>query len=338
MRAFVTGGAGFVGSAVVRALLAAGVEVSCLVRPTSVRTNLDGLDIDIVQGDLTDVATFARALRECQHLYHVAAHYSTLPQDAEAMYATNVGGTQQVLYAALDAGVERIVHTSTIGTIGRPHEGSLPTEVDRLTNLSSASPYARSKLEAEAFCLSLADKGAPVVVVNPCAPVGLGDLKPSSTGARIIAYLKGRRPSFLAGGINFISVEDVAAGHLLAAEHGRIGQRYILGHAEGNLMLADFFRMMESVSGVRSPSEQSHVLYRAKGLARRAFRLIKRAGARDTAGQERHAVGPAAQPDYRPQALTADPSLAIRELGLPQTPLETAFREAIEWFRAHGYC
>jgi len=330
MRAFVTGGAGFVGAAVVRALLAAGIEVSCLVRPTSPQVNLDGLDVDLVVGDLSDVAAFGEALRGCQTLYHVAAFYSTRPEDAQAMYDINVGGTRDLLRAALDAGVERVVHTSTIGTIGRPAGGRPPTEDDVFAALASASPYARSKIEAEEFALSLGAEGGPVVVVNPCAPVGAGDVKPSSTGARILAYMQGRAPSFLDGGINFVSVEDVAAGHLLAAERGGVGQRYILGHAGGNLTRADFYQLMARVTGVRPPGQRGGLLARAKNVARRVLRPRPSAttGAVDGTSQPR---------DYRPQALTADPSRAIRELGLPQTPLAVAVRQAVDWFRAHGY-
>lgn len=326
MRAFVSGGAGFVGAAVVRALLAAGAEVSCLVRPTSPRVNLDGLDVDLVVGDLGNVEAFGNALRGCQTLYHIAAFYSTRPEDAQVMFDINVGGTRNLLRAALDAGVERVVHTSTIGTIGRPADGRLPTEEDVFTTLGSASPYARSKIEAEKFALSLAGEGAPIVVVNPCAPVGAGDIKPSSTGVRILSYVQGRAPSFLAGGINFVSVEDVAAGHLLAAERGCVGQRYILGHAEGNLMRADFYQLMARVTGVRPPEQQGGLLARVKGIARQKLRP-----------RPNSVPGAPKLRDYRPQALTADPSRAIRELGLPQTPLDVAVRQAVDWFRAHGY-
>jgi dihydroflavonol-4-reductase len=319
MRALVTGGNGFVGSAVVRALLAQGWEVACLVRPQSDLRNLQGLEVALIPGDLEDPSSLRRALPGCRHLYHVAAFYSSRPEDAQRLWRINVEGTRHLLHAAAEAGLERIVHTSTIGTIGRPPEGRLPTEEDPFTAWETASPYVRSKLEAERLALELAHRGAPVVVVNPCAPVGAGDLKPSSTGARIVAYLQGREPSFLPGGINFISVEDVAQGHLLAAQRGRIGARYILGHAQGNLRREDFYALMEAVSGVKPP------VVRHGGL-RGTLRALLRRGSAGT---------PAA--GHQPFALTADPGRAIRELGLPQTPLEIAFRQAVAWFRAHGY-
>jgi len=331
MRALVTGGTGFVGSAVVRELLSEGYQVSCLVRPASDLRNLAGLDVALVQGDLSDVTSLREALRGCQELYHVAAYYSTRPEEAERMFAVNALGSRSVLSAAAEAGLSRIVHTSTIGTIGRPAGGRLPTEEDVLGDWEKASPYVRSKLEGERAALELARQGAPIVVVNPCAPVGPRDIKPSSTGARIIAYLQGRRPSFLAGGINFVAVEDVARGHLLAAQHGRVGKRYMLGNAEGNLDLAGFCALMERVSEVRLPKAGGGLAPDRfiRGLGR--VRAILSGFLRRERG-----TGPGVV-DHRPEALTADPSKAIRELGLPQTPLEAAFRQAVEWFRAQGY-
>jgi dihydroflavonol-4-reductase len=254
----------------------------------------------------------------------VAALYSTRPEDAEAMFQVNVEGTRRLLTAAAEAGLSRIVHTSTIGTIGRPATERLPNEDDELADVQSASPYARSKLEGERAALELAAHGAPVVVVNPCAPVGARDGKPSSTGARILACLQGRTPSFTPGGINFVAVQDVAQGHLLAAARGQTGRRYILGNAQGNLTLDDFVALMERVSGVSLPGNTT-----ARAVP--AWRTL--------ASRVRRALAPRrpAQPGFRPAALTADPSRAIRELGLPQTPLEAAFREAVEWYRAHGY-
>ncbi|MBC7237455.1 MAG: NAD-dependent epimerase/dehydratase family protein, partial [Chloroflexi bacterium] len=216
MRAVVTGATGFVGAAVVRALLREDAQVVCLVRRGSEVRHLRDPRITLMEGDLLDEASLRRAFRGCEQVYHVAAFYSTRAEDEGRLFEVNVGGTANVLRAAEEAGAQRIVHTSTIGTIGRP-AGRLPTEADRFQNIERASPYARSKLEAEQLALESAERGLPVVVVNPCAPVGVGDVKPSSTGQRIVAYLRGRVPSFPAGGINFVSVEDVAVGHLLAA-------------------------------------------------------------------------------------------------------------------------
>jgi len=319
MRAFVTGANGFVGSAVVRALLAQGHAVVALVRDGSDDRTLRGLDVERVTGDLEQAESLGEVLRGCDALFHVAALYSTRPEDTERMLWVNVECTRRLLMMAADLGVSRIVHTSTIGTIGRRDDGRPPTESDRMVVTNRTSTYVRSKLGGERAALELAAQGVPIVVVNPCAPVGRGDYKPTSTGQRIVDYIGGRTPKLSPGGINFCSVEDIAVGHLLAAEKGCAGERYILGNAEGNLDLRQFMTLMQQVSGVRPPD--SGIGARAKRLARQILR-----GAAQTPPSQ--AVG------TRPDALTADPSRAIRELGLPQTPLEVAFAEAVAWFRA----
>lgn len=321
VRAFVTGATGFVGSAVVHALLRRGVEVRALARRSSDLRNLADHDVAIVHGDLLQEDGLTNALQGCDMLYHVAAYYSTSEADAQKMYEVNVQGTKSIMRAALTAGVQRVVHTSTIGTIGQPGDGRLATEEMPFDHWETGSHYAKSKYLGEVAALSICNLGLPVVVVNPCAPVGPGDLKPSSTGQRILDYLHGKRPSFVSGGINFVAVRDVAEGHILAAEKGRVGERYILGHREGNLMLEDFLRLMERVSG--EPRPQYRVTAGVSMMRRvlSVLRLEKRAPVRD----------------FRPDALTCDPSKAIGELGLPQTPLESAFAEAVAWFRDHGY-
>ncbi|MGC8787733.1 MAG: NAD-dependent epimerase/dehydratase family protein [Anaerolineae bacterium] len=316
MHAFVTGATGFVGSAVVRSLLRRGIEVKVLARQSSDLRNIAGLDIEIFYGDLFDEEELTRALRGCDVLYHVAAYYSTDEADSAIMYEVNVRGTKTVMRAALRAGVQRVVHTSTIGTIGQPEDGSLATEETPFNLWDTGSHYVKSKYLGEIAALAMNDQGLSVVVVNPCAPVGPRDIKPSSTGQRIVDYLNGKMPSFVPGGINFISVHDVAEGEVLAAERGRAGEKYILGQKEGNLLLSDFLNLMEQVSGVKRPRTARHGL---------SIRLPMRRKASDTV------------PNFRPRALTCDPSKAIRDLGLPQTPLAIAFAEAVAWFRDNGY-
>jgi len=322
-RALVTGANGFVGSALVRELLSDGVQVRALVRATGDLRNLAGLDVELVQGDVLQDTGLAQGVRGCDVVYHVAAFYSPREADAQSMYDVNVGGTKRVLRLALEAGVGRIVHTSTIGTIGRPDDGSLPTEDTEFNLWESASHYARSKFLAEREALTLGQSGLPIVVVNPCAPVGARDIKPSSTGQRIVTYLGGKTASFVPGGINFVAVEDVARGHILAAEGGAIGRRYILGNSKGNLQLSDFVSLMQSVSGVAAPGTGRG------GNAARARRLIRRL----LPSRRRTPSGSG----HLPAALTCDPSRAIRELGLPQTPLEDAFARAVDWFCENGY-
>jgi len=312
-----------VGSALVRELLNDGVQVRALVRATSNLRNLEGLDVETVCGDVLDEEALRQGLCECDVVYHVAGFYSTREEDAPLMYDVNVRGTKKVLNLALEAGANKIVYTSTIGTIGRPDDDSLPTEDTEFNLWDTASHYARSKFLAETEALVLGEDGYPVVVVNPCAPIGPRDIKPTSTGQRIVDYLRGKMPSFAAGGINFVAVEDVARGHILAAQRGAIGHRYILGAANGNLMLMDFLRLMEEVSDV-SPFRvaKAGVIARARALARRSLKHGKRVV--PTEGN-------------RPAALTCDPSKAIGELGLPQTSLKIAFAQAVQWFRENGY-
>ena len=296
------------GSHVVRALLAEGERVRVLVRPGSDLRNLAGLDVEVTLGDVRDPQGVAAAVAGCDVVYHLAARYSSRPEDAAETYAVNVGGTKCVLRAALTAGVARVVLTSTIGTIGRPAGGGLPTEETPFNLWDTASHYVKSKYLSEVAARRLADEGLPLVIVHPCAPVGPGDVKPTVTGQRIVDVLNGRRPSYLAGGINWVSVRDVAQGHVLAARRGRPGERYILGHAAGNLDLEAFLRLMAQASG-RAVSPPGRPSWRAR-WQRRGRRAV----------------------DSRPAALTADPGKAIRELGLPQTPLADGFAEAVAWF------
>jgi dihydroflavonol-4-reductase len=323
VRALVTGATGFVGSAVVRSLLRRGIAVRTLARLSSDLSNIAGLDVDVSYGDLLDKDTVCRALQGCDTLYHVAAYYSTTEADSQKMYEVNVHGTQIVMQAGLEVGVQRAVHTSTIGTIGQPMGGGLATEETPFELWETASHYVKSKYLGEVAALRFCGAGLPVIVVHPCAPVGARDIKPSSTGQRILDYLHGKLPSFVAGGINFVAVDDVAEGEVLAAEKGRVGERYILGHRDGNLLLADFCDLMERVSGMKQPPMPGHSEpdYQFR-LPRWSLRLRR---------------GKAYPKDLKPKALTCDPSKAIRELNLPQTSLAAAFAEAVQWFRENGY-
>lgn len=308
-----TGATGFVGSNLVRELLRDSTEVRALARDGSNLTNLANLDLELVVGDVTDRDSLVRAVQGCQVVYHAAALYSEREQDAEAMYRTNVEGTKNVLDACREIGVTRLVHTSTIGTIGRSLPGTVPNEDVPFNLWESSSHYVRSKYLAEEEALKASCRGVEVVVVNPCAPVGPFDLRPSATGRRILSYLAGIIPPFPKGGINFVHVRDVARGHILAALRGQAGHKYILGYQ--NLSLEGFLGLMEKASGQSMPIAARPGL---KALLRAKVHL-----------PNRRAPGPL--------ALTADNSRAIRELGLPQNSLEEAFREAVCWFREQGY-
>ena len=299
--AFVTGAAGFVGGHLVRQLAAAGVRVTALARgaQAALPPELAGLaGVRWIQGDLLAPSGWQRGLRECDALFHVAALYSAQPADAPNLYRVNVGGTQRALAAAADAGVQVVVHTSTIGTIGRP-AGGAPADEEAPFNLwPAASDYVRSKWLGEAAALWWSQRGLPVVVVHPTAPVGAGDRKPTATGQRIVDFLAGRRPDYPSGGLNLCPVVDIAAGHLLAAQRGQSGRRYILGHAAGNLDEAGFLALLAQASGQPVPPR---------------------------VGQP---------PRRRPLCLTANPRRAIEELGLPQSGLASAAEAAAAFYRS----
>src|ERR1700689_5367985 len=229
MTTLVTGATGFVGSHVARQLVAAGEAVRGLVRASSNLAVLDGLQVEPVEGDLRDGASLERAMRGVGRVYRVAAGYRLWTPKPAEIYESNVEGTRRLLAAAHRAGVQRIVYTSTVATIAVPRHGALPNEETQATVAEMIGHYKRSKFLAEQVAVEAARGGGPVVIVNPTAPVGPGDWKPTPTGRIILDFLQGKMPAYVDTGLNVAAVEDVAAGHLLAAEKGRIGERYILG-------------------------------------------------------------------------------------------------------------
>jgi len=251
MHALVTGGSGFVGSAVVRRLLDAGAAVKVLVRHGSNLNNLSGLEIDLAFGDLNDPATFGNALQDCDALFHVAADYRLWVRDAQAMFAVNVDGTRSLICAATRAGVQRIIYTSSVATLGLRE--SAPADEDGQVSFEDMiGPYKQSKFLAEQAVLKLVrELGAPVVIVNPSTPMGRGDLKPTPTGRILADALSGRMPAYVDTGLNVVHVDDVADGHLLAYERGRIGERYILGSE--NMFLADILAEVARLANRKPP-------------------------------------------------------------------------------------
>jgi dihydroflavonol-4-reductase len=236
VKVLVTGATGFVGAAVTRKLLAGGHEVRTMMRTDSDRRNLDDLDVEHTVGDLRDPASLVKAVRGTQMLFHVAADYRLWVPDPKAMYETNVEGTRRLMQAAMDAGVERIVYTSSVATLGLPGD-SQPGREDTPTSIDNMiGPYKRSKFMAEEVVRQMANSGqCPVVIVNPSTPIGPGDIKPTPSGRIILDAINGRIPAFVDTGLNIVHVDDVADGHLLAMEKGRIGERYILGSEDMSL-------------------------------------------------------------------------------------------------------
>jgi dihydroflavonol-4-reductase len=326
MPSLVTGGTGFVGANVVRELLRNGRSVRVLARPGSDRRALSGLDVQIVEGDLLDPPSLRRAVEGVHTVFHVAADYRLWAPDARALYRANVDGTRAMLTAAADAGATRIVYTSTVGALGVPKDGGPGTEDTPVTLGDMVGPYKASKFLAERVAVDLAAAGAPVVIVNPSAPVGPWDVKPTPTGQMVIDFLRGRMFATLDTGLNLVHVRDVARGHLLAAERGKVGEKYILGNA--NLSLVEIGRLLAEVAGGRVP--RLRIPYAVAWMAAVCFEGTARVSRRPPR-VPLTAVRMARKRMY----FSADK--AVRELGLPQTDVRIALGEAAEWFVSHGY-
>jgi dihydroflavonol-4-reductase len=327
MKTLVTGGTGFVGANVVRMLIQRGTEVRALVRPRSDTRNLDQLDVELVAGDLRDRGSLEAALEGCDTVYHVAAMYALWAPNPQEIYASNVTGTVNLLEAAGQAGVEKIVYTSSVATIGLPKDGAPGTEEVPLPPEDLVSDYKRSKYFAEQEVLKYAQRGLPVVIVNPSFPVGPWDVKPTPSGQIIVNFLRGKIPAYVDTGLNVVDVEDVAIGHIMAAEKGRIGERYILGHA--NVTLPELFQLLAQISGMRAP--RLRIPYGFAYLSACVSECVAR-----TITHKPPFVTLAGVRLSR-KRMFFDASKAVWELGLPQTPPLEALSKAVQWFRAHGY-
>jgi dihydroflavonol-4-reductase len=323
----VTGGTGFVGSAVVRHLVTGGHRVRALVRPGSDRRLLADLPVEIVEGDLTDLASLRRCLLGCGWLFHVAAFYGLWARDRRLFYDINVEGTRRILQAAAEAGATRVAYTSTVGALGIPKNGSAGTEETPVRITDMVGDYKRSKFLAEEVARDFARQGLPVVIVNPSAPVGPRDIKPTPTGQMIVDFLRRRMWAYLETGLNLVDVEDVAAGHLLAAERGKVGERYILGGK--NLTLREIFGALGRITGIRPPR-----LRVTPGMILPLARVFEWVADHLTGRPPLIAVDAVRMAR---KTMFFDCSKAIRELGLPQSPVEGALARAVHWFREHGY-
>jgi dihydroflavonol-4-reductase len=326
--ALVTGATGFVGSHVAQLLLDDGYEVRVLARPTSDRRNIPkSPGIQVVEGDLRDLASLKEAVRGCGEVYHVAADYRFWAPDPRELYESNVQGTQNLLEAGADAGVRKFVHTSTVGTIGLAAQPNACNEQTPLKPKQLSNHYKLSKWEAEQIALDYAKRGFPVVIVNPSTPIGAGDCKPTPTGRIIVDFINGKMPAYMNTGLNFVHVRDVARGHLLAARHGKVGARYILGHQ--NLTMLQFLELLGELAGRSAPK------------VRIPYSMAYMAGAVSTAFanyiSKRAPAIPLEAVKMSKHFMFFDPSRARDELGIPQTPVREAAAEALTWFTESGY-
>ncbi len=332
MNCFVTGASGFIGANLVHELAARQHRVKALLRPGSDLRGLEGTEFERVGGDVSDAAKLKAAMYGCEWCFHVAASYHLWLRDYRPMYAANVEGTRNVIQAAGAAGCERIVYTSTVGCIGLPKpvggriiatDETAPMREGQLVN-----HYKKSKWQAEQLAMRMARDGLPVVIVNPSAPVGPRDVKPTPTGQVIVDFLNRRMPAYLDTGLNYVHVRDVAVGHILAAQKGRIGERYILGHAEGNWTMEQAFAALEEITGVRAPRLRiPYVVALGAAYVSEAMSLFTRRPPKAPLGGVRMAR----------HKMFFNPAKAIRELGLPQTPPRQALADAADWFRRNGY-
>jgi dihydroflavonol-4-reductase len=322
----VTGATGFVGAAVARALVNTGQKVRVLARPNSDRRNLERLPVEIAEGSLEDPKSLAAAVAGCRYLFHVAADYRLWVPDPDAMHRVNVLGTRALMLAAQAAGVERIVYTSSVAVLGIVR-GGVADEDTPSSAADMIGPYKSSKFAAEAAVRELIEtRDLPAVIVNPSTPIGPGDVKPTPTGKLIVQAARGRMPGFVDTGLNVAHVDDVALGHLLAAQHGRIGRRYVLGGE--NMNLAEILAEVARVTGRRPPR------LRFPHLAVLPIAAGAQAVARLT-GREPFATVDGVKMARKKMFFSS--ARAIEELGYAPRPAQQAIADAVSWFKANGY-
>lgn len=325
MKALVTGGSGFIGSAVVMELLKRGQPMRALVRSKGKPGNLAGLSVELVEGDLLDRDSLLRALEGCDCVYHLAAVYANWLPDRRVILRANVDGTRNLLQACLERKVERVVYTSSVAALGA--HGQRPADESAQFNLADAGDvYYLSKYQAEQIALDYASKGRPIVILNPSNPIGPRDIKPTPTGALILSVLAGKLPGYVEGGINVVDVEDVAIAHVMAMEKGRPGEKYVLGNA--NVSIRDYFQWIAEVGGGKAPAMRIPLpLAVATAYVYEAIAAITHKPPLTTPGWVK--VGS--------HYSFWDSSKAVRELGLPGTPVRESLQKAIAWFREKGY-
>jgi len=327
MKTLITGASGFVGSAVLRQLLNAGHEVRALVRPTSNRRNLEGLPLELCEGDLSDLDSLRRAVHGCKVLFHVAADYRLWIPDPDAMYRINVNGSRDLLRCAFDAGVERAVYTSSVAALGLSDDGMPADEVTPVIEAKIIGHYKRSKYLAQQAVLALAGEGYPVVIVNPSTPVGPRDIKPTPTGRIILDTLRGKMPAYVDTGLNIVHVDDVALGHMQALVRGRVGESYILGGE--NMTLKAMLEEICAIAGLRPPRLKlpHNAIIPVAWIAERIAAVT---------GREPIATVDSIRMAKKNMFFSSDK--ARKQLGYQPRPAKEGIADAIQWFKDNHYC
>ena len=324
MRSLVTGATGFVGSAVVRRLLREDHHVRALVRAGADRRNLQGLEVEVVEGDLTDAASLARICDGCDALFHLAADYRLWAPRPQELYRTNVEGTRALLDAAQRAGVPRVVYTSSVATLGIPKDGTPGTETTPVSLGDMVGHYKRSKFLAEQVAAGFAAQGVPVVIVNPSTPIGPRDIKPTPTGRLVRDAMAGRMPAYVDTGLNVVHVDDVADGHWLAFKHGVVGERYILGGAD--LSLRELLFEIADIVGRPPPR------WRLPHGAVMPVAYLAEAWARLSG---RPPIATVEEVRMSRKRMFFSSAKAERELGYAAGPVRLALEDAVAWFSLH---
>ena len=320
MRAFVTGGTGFVGANLVRLLLQQGYEVRALVRANSSLDNLESLNVEIVRGDVND-RHLSQQMSGCQVLFHVAAQYSLWQADRESLYRNNVLGTRNILSCARQAGIERIVYTSSVAAIGVGKDGIAVDETYQSPVEKLVGDYKKSKYYAELEAVKAVQQGQDIVIVNPSTPIGALDLKPTPTGEIIVRFLRRQMPFYVDTGLNLIDVKDVAWGHILALEKGRTGDRYILGHQ--NLTFKQLLAKLATITDIAAPRHTIPywIPYTVAWLEEKIWAKL---GKKPTIALDGVKMSQ--------QKMFYDSTKAVTELGLPQSDIDRALTDAVQWF------
>ena len=327
MKAFVTGSTGFLGSHVTRTLLDGGADLRLLVRPTSRLDNIADLNVERVVGDLRDLESLKRGMADCEVVFHVAADYRIWAPNGQELYDSNVEGTRNILQAAKECGIRRVVYTSSVATMGFGNNGRLTDESTPVTLSNMIGHYKRSKFMAERLVIEAARGGQDVVMVNPTTPIGERDIKPTPTGQIVVDFLKRKFPAYVDTGLNLVDVHDCAEGHMLALDKARPGERYILGG--DNLTLKQILDKLGAITGLPSPKiELPYAVAYATGVVDTLVTgKIRKREPRVTLDAVRMGR----------KKMFVSSAKSERELGWRPGPVDDALRRAVEWFRANGY-